>query len=77
MVTLNTTWPGFHLPGMAGVQQGEVEALGSCLGEPCPVLCQHLQHLAQHRLVVQDRRALRCCEFGQHRWPGGLCLLAV
>lgn len=77
MVTLNRTQPAFHLPGMAGVQQGEVEALGSCLGEPCPVLCQHLQHPALHGLVVQEKRALRCCEFGQHRWPGGLCLLAV
>lgn len=26
------------------------------------------------RLVVQDRKALRCCEFGQHRWLAGLCL---
>lgn len=67
MVTLNRTWPGFHLPGMAGVQQGEVGALGSCLGELCPVLCQHLQHPALHRLLVQDKRTLRCCEFGQHR----------
>lgn len=41
MVTLNTARPGFHLPGVVGVQQGEVEALESCLGEPWPVLCQH------------------------------------
>lgn len=48
---------------------------GSKLGEPCPVQCQCVQQPTPHRLVVQDRKALECPEFGQCRWPVGLCLL--
>lgn len=75
-ITSNGAWPCFHLPSTAwrwGTRRSRL--WGSKLGEPCPVQCQCVQQPTPHRLVVQDRKALECPEFGQRRWPVGLCLL--
>lgn len=75
-ITSNGAWPCFHLPSTAwrwGMRR--LRLWGSKLGEPCPVQCQCVQQPTPHRLVVQDRKALECPEFGQCRWPVGLCLL--
>lgn len=75
-ITSNGAWPSFHLSSTAWRWGTRRSGLwGSKLGEPCPVWGQCVQRPTPRRLVVQDRRALGCPEFGQRRWPFALCLL--